>query len=137
MHKDLSFVNEVLGIEGVEVAENKVEITLEQLTTLNNTIKTNTEAVTNLTTEKDTAVTAKQTAETALNDVTAKLDAIDPSIKANADKAAAVTALLVNRPAVAPTRVQSTKTGEETVTDETDWDAINALPHNQAADKEI
>ena len=138
MNKDLSFLNQVLKVEGVDVAENKVTLTLDQLTTLNNEIKTKTEAVATLTAEKDTAVTDKATAETALVEATTKIDAIHPTVKAATTveaKVAAINAELAKRPAA---KIEKPAGGNgDVITDETDWDAINALPHNVAADKEV
>jgi len=138
MNKDLSFVNQVLAVEGVDVADNKVSMTLEQLTALNTAIKTKNEEVENLTTARDTAVTAQQTSETAMTAFTASVDAIDATVKAAATpeaKVAAITAKLASRPgnkAAAPQGGSST----ETVTDSVDWDEMDNMPHNQAADKE-
>jgi len=140
MHKDFSFLNQVLAVEGVEVAENKVTMTLEQLTSINNEFKAKTEAITTLTAEKETAVTAQATAETALVEATTKIDAIDVTVKAATTveaKVAAITAKLAARPAVTAEKPQGKSGENDTPTDTTDWDAINALPHNQAADKSI
>ena len=137
MNKDLSFVNQVLKVEGVNVAENKVEITLDQLTIINNEIKTKTEAVATLTAEKDTAVTDKATAETALVEATTKIDAIHPNVKAATTveaKVAAINAELAKRPAA---KIEKpTGEGGDVITD-ADFDVIDSLPHNQAADKSV
>jgi len=139
MNKDLSFVNQVLAVEGIEVAENKVTMTLEQLTVLNTAIKTKNEEVTNLTTAKDAAVTAQTTAETALTAFTAKIDGIDATVKVAADadaKVAAITAKLASRPSAAPAAPQGGN-GGQAITDTVDQDTIDNLPHNKAADREL
>lgn len=139
MNKDLSFVNQVLVVEGVEVAENKVTMTLEQLTALNTAIKTKNEEVTNMTTARDAAVTAQNTAETALTAFTAKIDGIDAAVQAAADadaKVAAITAKLASRPAAAPAAPQGGN-GGQTITDTVDQETIDNLPHNKAADREL
>lgn len=140
MNKEFSFVNQVLGVEGVEVKDEKVTLSIAQLTAMNDAIKTKEAEITNLTTEKQTADQGKVTAETALNDFTAKVDEIDPTVKAAADakaKVAAITAKLAARPGVKAEAPSGKKDTEGQVKDETDYDTIDSLPHNQAADKEI
>lgn len=139
MNKDLSFVNQVLVVEGVEVAENKVTMTLEQLTALNTAIKTKNEEVTTMTATRDAAVTAQNTAETALTAFTAKIDGIDATVQAAADadaKVAAITAKLASRPAAAPAAPQGGN-GGQAITDTVDQETIDNLPHNKAADREL
>ena len=122
MDNTLLFVNEVLGVEGVEVADNKVTMTIEQLTAMNTAIQTRNETVATLTAEKQTAIDAKATAETALNDVTAKVETL--------------TAELAKRPGVVPA-APAGNNGGDSATDQVDQATIDALPHNQAADREI
>lgn len=99
MKKDLVSINDLLHIEGVDVSEdNKVTLTVDQLTTIEN------------------ALTA---AHKEVNDATAALDAVSPKVKAITglnNKVAAVTIMLDNAP-VAPTLVNKP---EEKKTDEVD-----------------
>jgi len=139
MTKDYSFINSVLGIEGVEVKDGMVSVTVENILKLNNEIKAKGDAVTTLTAERDTAVTDKATAETALNDATSKIDAIHPSVKAATTLEAKVTAInaeLAKRPAAKVEKPHG-KESESNVEDAADWDTIDNLEHNKIADKEI
>lgn len=139
MTKDYSFINSVLGVEGVEVKDNMVSVTVENILKLNNELKTKTEAVQNLTTEKQTAIDNQATAENALTGFTAKIDELDPTVKAAADADAKVTAIkakLASRPAAKVEKPHG-KGSETSVEDSVEWDEIDSLPHNQAADKEI
>lgn len=138
MTKDYSFINSVLGVEGVEVKDNMVSVTVENILKLNNELKAKTEAVQNLTTEKQTAIDNQATAENALTGLTAKIDELDPTVKAAATteaKVAAITAKLASRPGAKVEKPHGN--GSETsVEDSVEWDGIDSLPHNIAADKE-
>lgn len=140
MHKEFSFINEVLAVDGLEVNDGKVTLSVEQLTTINLKLINKKTEVTNLTTERDNALAAKTTAETALTEFTNKVNQIDPSVAAAADADAKVTAIkvkLAERPAVAPVMPQGKSGSNDQSTDEVDQDTIDSLPHNQAADKEL
>ena len=140
MNKEFSCVNEVLAVDGVDVNDGKITLTIEQLTALNTRIQTKETEVTNLTTERDNATTARTTAENALSEFTTKVNQIDPTVGAAADadaKVAAINAILAARPAVAPAAPQGPSGGNNQPTNDADFDTIDALPHNQSADKEI
>lgn len=131
MKKDFSFINQVLGVEGVEVKNEMVTIPVANLTLIEARIKADGDSITNLTTERDAATTN-------LTTFTNLIDELDATVKA-ADtpeaKVKAINAKLASRPA-APASVTQSAGGESSVTDSVDWDAIDNLPHNQAADKE-
>lgn len=132
MNKDFTFVNQVLGVEGVDVKNETVTIPVAQLTLLNARIKDDAAKITNLTTERDTA-------QTNMTNFTNKIDEIDATVKAAATPEAKVTAInakLASRPAAQPANPQG-KEGESSVTDEVAWDDIDQLPHNVEADKVI
>ena len=140
MHKEFSFINEVLAVDGLEVNDGKVTLSVEQLTAINLKLINKKTEVTNLTTERDNALAAKTTAETALTEFTNKVNQIDPSVAAAADADAKVTAIkvkLAERPAVAPVMPQGKSSSNDQSTDEVDQETIDSLPHNQAADKEL
>ena len=109
MNKDLSFVNQVLGLEGVELVENNFSMTLEQLTAFNNRIETLTnekqqaeDAKATAEASLETAKTEKTEAETALNTVVSGLDALHETVETaenSAAKVAAVKNLLSKLPA--------------------------------------
>ncbi len=131
MNKEFTFVNQVLGVEGVEVKNETVTIPVAQLTQLDARIKTDADSITNLTTERDTA-------QTNMSNFTNDVDAIDATVKAAATPEAKVTAIkakLALRPAQQPSAQQGNG-GEGSVTDTVDWDEMDKLPHNIAADKE-
>jgi ATP-dependent protease ClpP protease subunit len=138
MDKQYSFVNQALGVEGVEVKDGKVTLTVEQILAFNNKLKESDEAVTNAAAAKETAETAKKTAEDSLSDVLNKLDEIDPTVKAAADTAAKVTAIrakLAERPGVKEETPQGDASKNDLKNDGSNWDVINTLPHNKVLDE--
>jgi enoyl-CoA hydratase/carnithine racemase len=138
MDKQYVFINQVLGVEGVEVKDGKVSLTVDQILALNNKLKDSGEAVTAATTAKETAETGRKTAEDSLSDVLNKLDTIDPTVKAAADAAAKVTAIqakLAERPGTVPATPQGDASKPDVPKDGADWDAINKLPHNRIVDE--
>jgi ATP-dependent protease ClpP protease subunit len=140
MNKDFSCINEVLAIDGIEVKDGKIELSIEQITSLNTRLQTKQTEVVNLTTERDNAVTARTTAETALNDFTTLVNEIDPAVATAENAAAKVSAIkakLASRPAVAAAAPQGGSGANDHDTKEADFDTIDQLPHNQAADKEV
>jgi len=139
MNKDLTFVNQALSVEGLDVKDGSVSMTVEQLTALNSRIHTVDDSLAQAVADKDSAIQAKGTAETALSGVLDNLDTIDPTVKAAAGADAKFTAVknvLASRPGVVPATPQG-DAGKNDIGDTTDWDTINNLPHNQAVDKEI
>lgn len=139
MRKDLSFINQILSVEGVNESNGQITMSVEQVMALNNKIKADAESITTITAERDTAVTNQGTAETALTAFTAKIDGIDATVQAAADadaKVAAITAKLASRPAAAPAAPQGGN-GGNAITDTVDQETIDNLPHNKAADREL
>jgi len=139
MDKQYSCVNQVLNVEGLEVKDGKITLTVEQILALNKELQTKTEAVTNAESAKATAETAKATAENSLMDVLNQIDAIDPTVKAAADataKVAAVKAKLAERPGTKSEAPQGNASKTD-VPNGADWVTIDQLPHNKAVDKEI
>ena len=138
MKKDLTFINQVLAVEGVNESNGQVTMSVEHALALNNKIKADADSIAAITAERDTAVTAKSTAETALTAFTASIDAIDATVKAAVTpeaKVTAITAKLASRPAQAAAAPQGGN-GGEAITDGVDWEEMDKLPHNQAADKD-
>lgn len=98
MDKQFTHLNRVLNVDGFEIQDGKVLVTMEQLTALNSAI--------------ETAASEKKNAGDELKTVTDLLDAIDDTVKNAADapgKVAAVKALTEKRPGVPP----STQTGPD------------------------
>jgi ATP-dependent protease ClpP protease subunit len=138
MDKQYLFVNQAIGVEGLDVKDGKLTLTAEQILALNDRLKTSNDAVTAATQAKDTAVAAQKTAENSLSDVLSKLDAIDPTVKAAADAAAKVTAIqtkLAERPGTKAESPQGKAGQTDLPKDNADWDVIDKLPHNRAIDE--
>lgn len=98
MDKQFTHLNRVLNVEGFEIQDGKITITLNQLTAFNQAI--------------ETATSERKTAGDDLKTVTDLLDTIDDSIKNAVDasgKVSAVKALIEKKPGVAP----STRTGPD------------------------
>lgn len=141
MNKDFTLINQALSVEGLEVKDGSISMTVEQVLSLNAKIHACETAITSERSEKDSAVLAKNAAESALATMLENIDTLDPMVKAAADadgKFLAVKTVLAQRPGVLPAAPQGNgsqnNTGEK---DATDWDTINNLPHNQAVDKGI
>jgi ATP-dependent protease ClpP protease subunit len=140
MNKQYVFVNKALNIEGIEEKDDKVTLSASQILALNDLLKANEDAIVNANEAKTQAETAKTTAENSLSDVLNKLDALDPTVKAETDATAKVTAIhakLSARPAVQPPTPQGAGSITNVPKDGADWNTINSLPHNKLADQEI
>lgn len=138
MRKDLTFINQVLAVEGVNESNGQITMSVEHVLALNNKIKADADSIASITAERDTAVIEKGTAETALSTFTNKVDELDATVKAAATpeaKVAAITAKLASRPAQ-PAAAPQGDASNETVTDSVNWEEMDNMPHNQAADKE-
>ena len=101
MNKDFTIINQLLKVEGFEVKDGVVSITVEQLTALHTAMQSQKTDATAL----ETARTAESTATNNLNSVITALDALDDTVKNAADaaaKTAAVKNLLDKRPSVIP-----------------------------------
>jgi len=140
--KQFAKLNAVLGLDALESVDEAVSMNEEQLELVESALLQNDQAITNARTEaetqRDAANAALVTAQTSLANAAAAFDAIDPTI-ASAEspeaKAQAVRTLLAAKPGV---KIE----GNLEITDpagkkstETDWDAINSLPHNIDVDE--
>lgn len=139
MNKTFLNLNKALNIEGFEAADDKVTLTVAQLTALNQKLGELEQSATEAATAKESAENAKNTAETALSEFTDAIDAIDASVKSAADTTAKVAAIknkLAGRPGVPAEGPQNNNDNgpEGTKDDSVDWDSIDNLPHNKAAD---
>lgn len=132
MRKDLTFVNQVLAVDGVNENNGSITLTVDQVLALNNKLKADGESITALTTARDTAQNSLTTLNTAI-------DAIDATVAAATTpetKVAAINAKLANRPAAAAA-VPAGGDKQDSVVDSVEWEEINNLPHNKEADKLI
>ena len=140
--KQFAKLNAVLGLDALESADEAVSLNEEQLELVESALLQNDQAVadarTEAETQRDAANASLVTANTTLTNAVAVFDAIDPTI-AGAEspeaKAQAVRTLLAAKPGV---KIE----GNLEITDpaakkstETDWEAINNLPHNIEVDK--
>lgn len=121
-----------LSIENLESTDEGVFLNPEQLNAIEALMASQTQAVTAAQAATTTAQQERQTVMTAI-------DAINPTVaeaQTPEAKAAAIVALLAAKPGASATP----HTGGDTNTpaaDGVDWDAINNLPHNKAADNGI
>jgi ATP-dependent protease ClpP protease subunit len=139
MNKEYSFINQCLAVEGLEVRDGKISLTVDQAAALNGKLKEKDDALTAASTaktqaegDKTSADTAKTAAETALSDALAKFDAIDATVKSAAtvdEKVAAVNAKLAERPSTPPAAPQANGGGNQDAG--VDWSVIDALEHNK------
>jgi len=140
--KQFAKLNAVLGLDALESADEAVSLNKEQLELVEGALLQNDQAVAAARTEAETRMDAANaslvTAETSLSNAVAAFDAIDPTIAAAESpeaKAQAVRTLLAAKPGV---KIE----GNLEITDpaakkstETDWEAINNLPHNIEVDE--
>jgi len=98
MNKSFSFLNQVAGVEGFEVSNDVVALSVATLTSFDATIK-------NLTDEKNTLTVKVNNATSQAESLLASLDALDDSVK-NAktpeEKITAIKTLLNSKPGIAP-----------------------------------
>jgi signal peptide peptidase SppA len=140
--KQFAKINAVLGLDALESADEAVSMNEEQLELVESALLQNDQAVadarTDAETQRDAANASLATTQTSLANAVAAFDAIDPTI-ASAEspeaKAQAVRILLAAKPGV---KIE----GNLEITDpaakkstETDWEAINNLPHNIEVDE--
>lgn len=103
MNKDFSFMNQVAGVDGFEVKNDTVTLTIAQMTAINEALKNADTAKTDHTNALSTAHGERDTAKNDLTTVVTGLDALDDTVKNAADntaKLAAVKALIEKRPGV-------------------------------------
>ena len=140
--KQFAKLNAVLGLDALESVDEAVSMNQEQLELVESALLQNDQKVTDARseaeTQRDSANAELVTAQTSLSNAVAAFDSIDPTIAA-ADspeaKAEAVRTLLAAKPGV---KIE----GNLEITDpaakkstETDWEAINNLPHNIEVDE--
>jgi ATP-dependent protease ClpP protease subunit len=103
MNKDFQFLNKAIGVDGFEVKNDAVTISVAQLTALNDALKKAEEEKTANTTALTTAGGERDTAKNDLEAVIAGLNGLDNTIKDaqdNTAKIAAVKVLIESRPGV-------------------------------------
>jgi protease-4 len=151
MKKQFLNVNKVLNVEALEATEEGVFLNEDQLELVDNQIAqidtltsehataienitaelaTATETVTTMTAERDTA-------RTELTNALDPFNAIDPSIASAATpeaKVQAIRTLLAAKPGTAPAQNLG---GDDPITDETNWETIDNLPHNKLVDTNL
>jgi len=138
MNKDFQILNQILGVEGVEEKDGRIFMTVDQINTIQSALNQKDDTITGITTERDNAVTAQQTAETALSSFTASINEIDATVNDAPDaaaKVAAINTILAARPGVSVAAPQGG--ASQNNAGEGEWDTINNLPHNKAADNEL
>lgn len=135
-------LNAVLGLDALESEDEAVSLNEEQLVLLESALLQNDQAVadarTEAETQRDAANAELATTKTTLANVMAVFDAIDPTIAAaeNANaKAEAVRTLLAAKPGVKIEGILDTTDPVVKTSTETDWEAINNLPHNKEVDE--
>ena len=161
--KQFEKLNAVLGLDALESADESVSMNEEQLELVESALLQNDQAVTNARTEAETqrdaantqlataesqrdaanaelaiAQTSIATAKTALANATTAFDAIDPTIAAAESpeaKVLAVRTLLAAKPGVKIEGILDTTDPAAKTSTETDWEAINNLPHNKEVDE--
>jgi protease-4 len=140
--KQFAKLNAVLGLDALESADEAVSLNEEQLELVESALLQNDQAVaaarTEAETQRDAANAELAIAQTSLANAVAAFDAIDPTIavaESPEAKAQAVRTLLAAKPGV---KIE----GNLEITDpaakkstETDWEAINNLPHNIEVDE--
>ena len=154
--KQFAKLNAVLGLDALESVDEAVSMNEEQLELVESALLQNDQAVADARSEAETQrdaanaslVTAENqrdaanaelaTAQTTLANATTAFDAIDPTI-ASAEspeaKAQAVRTLLAAKPGVKIEGILDTNDPAGKTSTETDWEAINNLPHNKEVDE--
>ena len=161
--KQFAKLNAVLGLDALESVDEAVSMNEEQLELVESALLQNDQSVANARTEAETqrdaanaalstaetqrdaanaelatAQTTIATAQTALANATTAFDAIDPTIAAAESpeaKALAVRTLLAAKPGVKIEGILDTTDPVGKTSTETDWEAINNLPHNKEVDE--
>lgn len=148
MAKQFLHVNQVLSVEALEGSDEGVFLNEEQLQSIEESLELNQQLVT----ERDAAVQLTQTANTTIETLQQEVtdaqaaaaavidpfNAIDSTIASATTpeaKVAAIRTLLAAKPGAAP--VQTIGQVEDETSDDTDWDTINSLEHNQLVDSNL
>ena len=140
--KQFAKLNTVLGLDALESVDEAVSMNEEQLELVESALLQNDQAVANARTEaetqRDAANASLVTSNNSLANAVAAFDAIDPTIAAAESpeaKAEAVRSLLAAKPGVKiEGNLETTDPAAKKGT-ETDWEAINNLPHNKEVDE--
>lgn len=135
-------LNAVLGLDALESVDEAVSLNEEQLVLLESALLQNDQAVADARTEAETHREAANaelaTTKTTLSNALAAFDAIDPIIAAAVSteaKAEAIRTLLAAKPGVKTEGILDTTDPVVKTSTETDWEAINNLPHNKEVDE--
>jgi protease-4 len=140
--KQFAKLNAVLGLDALESVDDAVSMNEEQLELVDSALLQNDQAVADARTEaetlRDAANASLAIATTSLANATTAFDAIDPTIAAAESpeaKAEAVRTLLAAKPGVKIEGILETTDPVGKTSTETDWEAINNLPHNKEVDE--
>lgn len=140
MEKQFLNVNRVLNVDNLEASEEGVFLNEEQLEIIDGQIAQIATLEGDVATEKQNVITAQRERDTARTDLTnaiSSFDAIDPTIKeaeTTEAKVQAIRTLLAAKPGAAPAGNLDKK---DPVNSGVDWEAIDNLPHNREADKNL
>lgn len=140
--KQFANLNAVLGLDALESVDEAVSMNEEQLELVESALLQNDQAIADARTEAETQMDAANaelaTAQTTLANATTAFDAIDPTIAAAQSpeaKAEAIRTLLAAKPGVKIEGILDTTDPAAKKSTETDWEAINNLPHNKEVDE--
>ena len=140
--KQFTKLNTVLGLDALESVDESVSMNEEQLELVESALHQNDQAITDARTEaetqRDAANASLATAQTALANAFAAFDAIDPTIavaESPEAKATAIRTLLAAKPGVKIAGNLEITDPAARKSTETDWEAINNLPHNIEVDE--
>ena len=154
--KQFAKLNAVLGLDALESVDEAVSMNEEQLEQIENALLQTDQAISDARTEaetqrdaasaslaaaetqRDAANAELATAQTTLANATTAFDAIDPTIAAAESpeaKAEAVRTLLAAKPGVKIEGILDITDPAAKTSTETDWEAINNLPHNKEVDE--
>ncbi|TLX73715.1 Clp protease ClpP [Labilibacter sediminis] len=140
--KDNSNNNSKTNMDGTKFAALFAALGVTAMESTNEGVYLNMQQMEKINTALADAVTAKanlQTAQNERNTVINALDDIDPTVKAaegHQAKIDVVKARLAAKPGAAPTGNDGGDGGAPSA-DGADWDVINNLPHNKAADEDL
>jgi len=129
MSKQFSNVNKVLAVDKLDSTDAGIMLTADQAEKIDQSLSKLDKAES----DRDAAITARQTAETGYNNAVSSIDDLDPSVKEAKtfeEKVNAIRALLTKKPGVNAIGAQTNKDNNPTG-DGVDWDTLNSLPHMQ------
>lgn len=134
MNKELSFLNQLLNIEGLESADGvNFNLTLQNLQAINEKLS----EIDNAVKAKESAEAAQKASETNLANAIDKINEIDETVAAADDvdkKVVAIKAKLAEKPAVQPAGAQADKDKAGVDANGVAWDTIDELEHNKEID---